>query len=72
MALGGSSDFTTYTGDARVTFAISKMWATSVEYLYYLYDFTRSVQLVPGLSPYQRRNSARVGLTLWLPLEKGR
>ncbi len=68
---GRPSEFKTYTGDARVRFALTRTWATYVEYLYYLYDFNPSLQLPPGMSPHLRRNSARVGLTLWLPLRQG-
>jgi hypothetical protein len=65
---GGTSDFRTYSGLARVRLAVSSTWATYVEYRYYFYDFTRSAQLTPGLSPRLARNSVRVGLTLWVPL----
>ncbi len=62
--------FTTYTANARTSFAVSRKWALFVEYLYYYYDFSAGVVPV-GAPPQVSRNSGRVGLSLWLPL-KGR
>ena len=67
---GSASSFNTYVGNIRVRFALSKTWATYGEYLYYLYDFAERLDLPPGMSPHMRRNSARVGLTLWVPVKR--
>jgi hypothetical protein len=49
--------------------ALARMWAVYVEYLYYFYDFSHG--LVPLGAPARvARNSARVGLTLWLPMRR--
>lgn len=62
-----SRGITTYTADARTSFAVSRTWAFFVEYLYYFYDFSNEVVPV-GAPPRVARNSARVGLMLWLPM----
>ena len=58
---------TTYTADARTNVAINRTWACFVEYLYYFYDFSNEVVPV-GAPPRVARNSARVGLMLWVPM----
>jgi hypothetical protein len=63
-----SQNFTTYTGNARVRVALGHRWATTAEYLYYFYDFSKTPQLSVGYVPRFSRNTARVGLSLWLPL----
>jgi hypothetical protein len=66
---GSSSNFTTYTSNVRVRFAVTRMWATYAEYLYYFYDLSR-LQVSAGLSPGLRRTGVRVGLTLWIPVRR--
>ena len=66
-ALRTASSYTTYTGNARLRFAVTRHWAVYTEYLYYYYDF-RGTALLPGLPSALERNGARVGLTLWLPV----
>jgi hypothetical protein len=69
-ALRSRSTYSTYTGDVRLRYALSRSWAAYVQYLYYFYDFRGTNQLVTGLPPRLERNGARVGLTLWLPVVK--
>ena len=59
-------EFTTYTGDVRLRYAVTKMWAAYVEYLYYFYNFHHGVQLPTGISGGLERNGVRAGLTLWV------
>ncbi|OFV93305.1 MAG: hypothetical protein A3H95_05830 [Acidobacteria bacterium RIFCSPLOWO2_02_FULL_64_15] len=68
LAIVSSNSFDTYTGDAEVRFAISRTWATYVDYMYYFYNFNQSLQLSPGVSPNLRRHSVRAGLTLSVSL----
>jgi hypothetical protein len=58
----------TYTGDAQLRYALTRVWAAYVEYLYYFYDFDRSLQLPGGVTPRMQRNMVRVGLTTWVPI----
>jgi hypothetical protein len=62
-----SLQFDTYTANARVRYAFSRMLAVYGEYLYYYYDFRGSNQLLPGIPLGLERNGVRVGLTLWVP-----
>jgi hypothetical protein len=63
-----TSNFDTYTGNIRVLYAVSRMWAAYVDYLYYYYDFRGRVQLLPGVPSALERNGVRAGLTLWMPV----
>jgi len=63
-----SQNFTSYTGSARMRIAFGEKMATTAEYLYYFYDFSRAPQLVPGYIPRFSRNSVKVGLSLWVPV----
>jgi hypothetical protein len=65
-----SSTFATYTGDTRLRFAMSKLLATYVEYVYYFYNFPLDMPLAPGIPPRFSRNGVRVGLTLWAPVRR--
>ena len=69
VTFGATHGFTTYTTDVRTRFALKTAWAVYLEYLYYYYDF--SGRLVPiGAPPKMARNSVRVGLTWWFPLQR--
>jgi hypothetical protein len=68
-ALRTASTYTTYTGDARLRYALTRSWAMYVQYLYYFYDF-RGTTLLPGLPQGLERNAVHAGLTLWLPVLK--
>jgi hypothetical protein len=65
---GTPSQFTTYTGDARLRYAVTRMWATYVEYLFYYYDFNQHLALPAGLPPGLTRNGLRTGVMLWIPM----
>jgi len=65
--LSNTSTFDTYTGSVKLRYAVSRMWATYVDYLYYYYDFRGRLQLPPGVPPTLKRNGLRAGLTLWMP-----
>jgi hypothetical protein len=65
---GTPSQFKTYTGDARLRYAVTRMWAAYVEYLYYYYDFNQSLVLPVGLPPGLTRNGLRTGVMLWIPM----
>jgi hypothetical protein len=66
----GDSQFTTYTGDVRVRFAVTRMWAAYAQYLYYFYDFSHGLLLPPGIAPSLQRNGVRAGFTLLIPLRR--
>jgi hypothetical protein len=59
--------FDTYTGNLRMRYALTRTWATYVEYLYYYYDFRQPTLLMPGIPAGLERNGVRAGLTLWVP-----
>ena len=59
--------FDTYTGNAKIRYAVSRTFALFAEYLYYYYDIQNGALLMPGLPPGLRRNGVRTGLTLWMP-----
>lgn len=58
----------TYSGEARVRFALTRECAAYADYLFYDYTFDPSLPLPPGLPHHLRRNGVRAGLTLWLPV----
>jgi hypothetical protein len=60
----------TYTGDVRLRFAMSKVLATYMEYVYYNYSFDQSLPLPPSIPPRFSRNGVRIGLTLWAPVRR--
>jgi hypothetical protein len=60
--------FRTATGDLRLRFALSRILAANVGYLFYFYDFDKSYVLPPGVSSRLTRNGVRAGMTLWAPL----
>jgi hypothetical protein len=70
--VGVADQFTTYTGDARLRFAVNKVWATYVEYLFYYYEFGPGISLPPGVPPGLTRNGVRVGLTMLMPVMRHR
>jgi hypothetical protein len=62
-----SLQFDTYTGNIRLRYALTRTWATYVEYLYYYYDFREGSLLIAGIPSGLKRNGARAGVTLWVP-----
>jgi hypothetical protein len=67
-ALNNSSAYKTYQGAARLKWALTRNWALYGEYQYYFYDLRGTLQLLPGVPPGLKRNSVRVGMTLWVPV----
>jgi hypothetical protein len=63
--------FTTYTGDARLRFAVSHQCAAYVEGLFYDYAFDPRLVIVPGMPDHFKRTGARTGITLWLSARSG-
>ena len=59
--------FDTYTGDVRLRFALTRVFATHVEYLYYFYDSRGTAPLDPRIPQGLERKGVRVGLMLWVP-----
>jgi len=67
-ALFNSSAYSTYTGDVRLRYALTRNWALFSEYLYYYYDFSGVRQLLrPDIASGLTRNGVRAGITLWVP-----
>jgi hypothetical protein len=62
------AEMLTYSGRARVQYALSRLFAVSSEYLYYVYDFEESAGLPSGLPRGLNRHGVRGGLVLLLPL----
>jgi hypothetical protein len=60
-------NFETYTSDVRLRYAWTPSLGVFAEYLYYFYDFRRSMQIAPGVPISLARNGVRVGLVLWVP-----
>jgi hypothetical protein len=67
-SVSASDGFTSYTGNVRTRVALSRLLAVYGEYLYYFYDFSDSVLLPAGAPPKMSRNSAHLGLTLYIPM----
>jgi hypothetical protein len=57
-----------YSGAGRMQFAMTRLTALTGEFSYYRYRFDSTIGLPVGLNPQFDRRSARVGVTLWLPL----
>jgi len=63
-----SSGFSSYTGNVRTRVALTSFLAVYGEYLYYFYDFSNSILLPIGAPPKMSRNSAHLGLTVYVPM----
>lgn len=61
------STFDTYTGDLRLSYALTRTFAAYGEYLYYFYDSRGSTPIAPGISSGLERKGVRTGLTLRVP-----
>lgn len=68
--VGSVLNFSTTTANARVRVALTQRLAFVGEYVFYHYDFTNVLPLVAGLDPRVKRNTARVGVTFWLPVNR--
>jgi hypothetical protein len=62
------NDVTAYTATARAHIALSRILASTVEYVFYRYELGRDIVLPSSVPTDPRRHSVRAGLTLWLPL----
>jgi hypothetical protein len=67
---GGGTRTQNYTGTARFGVALNRGWALFGEYLYYDYQLGANVAVVSGVPLSLNRNTARVGVSAWLPLLK--
>ena len=65
--VGADVAFSSFATSVRYRWAISPKWAWTNEYVYYAYDFSRSVVLLPGTPPRMKRNVFRTGITFWVP-----
>jgi hypothetical protein len=61
----GNQDLTTYTGQARVRYALTRSVALYSEYLYSYYDLRGRVVRTPGLPPVFAQHGIRVGFTFF-------
>jgi len=74
FSLGDVSSLTTqnrvhtYTASSRVRMALNQAFAVFADYVYYNYDSGPAVFVVNGVPRSLSRNTARVGLSAWLPL----
>lgn len=62
-----SSFFETYTGNVRLRYALTRVWAAYIDYTYYFYDSHGSVPLFGGLPSSLMRQNARTGFVLRVP-----
>jgi hypothetical protein len=67
---GAASKTHSYNGSARFNVALGRAWALFADYLYYDYRLGADVNVVTGVPQSLTRNTARVGLSAWLPLLK--
>jgi hypothetical protein len=63
-----SGRFQNSSGSAQLLYAISRRYAASVNYDYYVYHFQDVSDLASGFPPDFDRHAIRVGFTIWLPL----
>ena len=68
--VGANQNFTTYNANARLRIGVSRRVAMTTDYIYYFYDFSKTIRLAPGLSPKFKRNIFRVGLSVWVPFAR--
>ena len=68
-----ASPFGSYYSSVALTAALTRSLALGTDYSYYRYSFDRADQLPIGLAPQMGRHSARVYLSVWVPLlQRGR
>lgn len=60
-----AGNLTTYTGEFRFRFALSRSFALYSEYLYYYYDLGGQTRIAPGLPRTWEQHGVRVGVTLF-------
>ena len=66
--VGAVKTFSTATADARLRVALNARWAATAQYVFYHYDFSDVLDLAVGLSPTVKRNTLRVGVSVWWPV----
>ncbi|MEP7118853.1 MAG: hypothetical protein ABI880_14785, partial [Acidobacteriota bacterium] len=66
--VGAVQSFSTATADARLRVALNARWAATAQYVFYHYDFSDVLDLAVGLSPTVKRNTLRVGVSVWWPV----
>jgi hypothetical protein len=67
-ATGSQAALNNTSAGLEAQIALTRMLAATVTYALFDYDFDDVVDLPGGFQPRSRRNSVRVGLSLWLPL----
>ncbi|MEZ5420645.1 MAG: hypothetical protein R2708_25335 [Vicinamibacterales bacterium] len=65
---GAVQTFSTLTADARLRVALNSRWAITGQYVFYHYDFSKVLDLAAGLEPTIKRNTLRIGVSVWWPL----
>jgi hypothetical protein len=60
-----SRNLGTYTGEARIRYALARSYALYSEYLYYSYDLGEQARLAPGLPSVYEQHEIRVGFTVF-------
>lgn len=65
---GAVQTFTTASADVRLRLALTPHWALNTQYVFYHYDFSKVLDLAVGIQPTVKRNTLRVGLSVWWPL----
>ena len=63
-----NASFDTYTGNVRLRYAVTRTFATYIEYLYFFYDSLGSTPLAPQIPPGLEPKGVRVGLMLRVPV----
>jgi hypothetical protein len=58
-------NLSTYTGEARIRYALTRGFAVYSEYLYYYYDLRGQARLAAGLPSVYRQHGIRVGFMLF-------
>ena len=70
VGLGARSNpYDSFTNTARIEFALGQHAALFAEHFYYRYAFATTADLPAQLAGGLNRKGARVGLTLWTPLD---
>ena len=63
----GTSFYDTYAGEARVGYAVTRMTALSIGYVYYMYDSHGSDPLLPQMPGLLTRHGVRAGVVIKVP-----
>jgi predicted porin len=61
---GTERNLGTYTGQARITYPLTRTWSVYSEYLYSTYDLGQLARFAPGLPSVYEQHEIRVGLTV--------